>query len=67
MNWETEDVVGSVVMWGSSADKLYNSYLVYDQNEVSIGALVKNQSVYLRIDTFNETGITQGDVLTVKE
>lgn len=67
VNWETEDVVGSVVMWGSSADKLYNSYLVYDQNEVSIGALVKNQSVYLRIDTFNETGITQGDVLTVKE
>ncbi|MNC40997.1 hypothetical protein D3C75_897430 [compost metagenome] len=55
------------MLWGFSADKLYHSYLVYGDNRVTIGALVKGQSVYIRVDAFNEMGITEGDVYKVIE
>lgn len=62
VSWETEKVVGSNVLWGFEPDKLYHSHMVFDNNEVTIKALVKNQPVYLRVDTFNEIGITEGEV-----
>ena len=56
-----DPAVGYVVNWGFAPDKLYHSYQVFDER-VSIGGLVKDQALYLRVDSFNENGITEGDV-----
>ena len=51
-------------MWGHTPDKLYHSYLTYTL-ENRIGALIKDQNYYIRIDAFNENGITHGQVFEV--
>lgn len=66
VKWENTDVVGYNVLWGFAPDKLYHSYMVFGNNEVKIGALIKEQPVYVRVDTFNEKGITEGDVYKVE-
>lgn len=63
VKWEDVGAVGYNVLWGYAPDKLYHSYMVLGNNEVRIGALIKEQSVYVRIDTFNEKGITEGEVI----
>lgn len=51
--------VGYNILWGSSPDKLYHSRMTFDK-ECTIGALVKGELYYLRVDSFNENGITKG-------
>ena len=69
----TEDAVGYNILWGHEADKLYHSYQIYrDFDDVReyrhaviekrIGALVKSQDYYVRVDAYNESGITKGVV-----
>ncbi len=65
VTWEQDAAVGHNVLWGFAPDKLYHSFMVFGRNEVTIGALVKEQSLYVRVDAFNEKGITEGDVLKV--
>ena len=60
-----DQAAGYVVNWGFAPEKLYHSYQVFDTN-ASIGALVKDQAVYVRVDSFNESGITEGDVVQVR-
>jgi len=67
VSWEKDDAVGYNVLWGFAQDKLYHSYMVFGSNEVKIGALIKGQPLYVRVDTFNEKGITAGEVFTVIE
>ncbi|MGT2741920.1 family 43 glycosylhydrolase [Streptococcus plurextorum] len=67
VRWNANDAIGSTVLWGFSPDKLYHSHLVMGKTEVNIGALVKDQPVYLRIDTFNESGVTEGNILCVRK
>lgn len=63
--WDQEDAVGYNVLWGFASDKLYHSYMVMGRNEVTIGALIKGESLYVRVDSFNEAGITEGEVIQV--
>ena len=60
-------VVGYNILWGHAPDKLYHSYMVFGANRKRIGALVKGQPVYVRVDVFNEVGITEGEVLEVRK
>ncbi len=53
------DAVGYNILWGSSPDKLYHSYMVF-WKEQQVGALVKGREYYVRVDGFNENGITIG-------
>jgi hypothetical protein len=39
--------------------------MVFGKNSQRIGALVKNRPLYVRVDTFNENGITEGEVKKV--
>ncbi|MDQ6418470.1 family 43 glycosylhydrolase [Paenibacillus sp. LHD-117] len=55
---------GYVVEWGYAPDKLYHSYQVFEQS-VRIGGLVKGQETYIRVDSFNDSGITEGDIIKV--
>lgn len=62
----TADATGYNILWGHAEDKLYHSYQVYKgdgaQTHKRIGALVKAQDYFVRVDAFNENGITHGKV-----
>jgi len=60
-------VVGYNILWGHAPDKLYHSYMVFGATSKRIGALVKGHPVYVRVDAFNEVGITEGEVLEVRK
>ncbi len=53
------DAVGYNILWGSSPAKLYHSYMIFGK-EQRVGALVKGREYYVRVDGFNENGITRG-------
>lgn len=59
------NATGYCVIWGYAPDKLYHSYQVFDK-QVCIGGLVKGQPVYVRVDSFNDSGITEGVTIKVK-
>lgn len=61
---DDSDVTGYHILWGSSPKQLYHSCMVMG-NQIAgkrIGALVKGQDYYVRVDAFNENGITEGTV-----
>ncbi len=57
------DAVGYNLLWGHDPEKLYHSCQVLGKTEQKIGALVKGQEYWIRIDAFNENGITHGDLI----
>lgn len=60
------DAVGCEVLWGYAPEKLYHSCRVLGQDHVSIGALAAAEpTYYVRVDTFNESGITEGQAVKV--
>lgn len=65
VSWKSTGATGCNVLWGRSEDQLYHSYMVFGKNSVHIGALLKDEPLCLRIDTFNENGITEGTVQKV--
>jgi hypothetical protein len=65
VSWDG-DGSGYEVLWGFAPDKLYHSYQVLKRS-AHIGGLVKGQPVYLRVDSFNESGITKGAVTSLQE
>lgn len=57
------DAVGCEVLWGHSPNKLYHSFRVFGKNQVEIRALKADvERYYVRVDAFNENGITEGNV-----
>jgi len=65
ISWEKTDAVGYNILWGYEPEKLYHSYMVFGKHKQHIGALVKDEKVFVRVDSFNEAGITEGDVQEV--
>lgn len=61
VSWKADDAVGHNVLWGYAPDKLYHSYMVYGKNKIKVGALMKGQPLYVRVDSFNENGIQEGE------
>ncbi len=53
---------GYNILWGSRPEKLYHSYMVFKDSQ-RIGALVKGREYYVRVDAFNENGITKGNTV----
>lgn len=62
---EGEPALGYNVLWGHAKDKLYHSWLTYE-NKLKVTALVEGQSYYVRVDAFNESGITEGKLTFVE-
>ncbi|MCM1123703.1 MAG: family 43 glycosylhydrolase [Eubacterium sp.] len=58
------DAVGYNILWGSSLEKLYHSYMIFGR-EQRVGALVKGRNYYVRVDAFNENGITEGEAVAL--
>ena len=62
---ERGDVVGYNILFGSAPDKLYHSWMIFGEKQ-RIGALVKGRGYFVRVDAFNECGITEGTCVEVK-
>ncbi len=66
ITWENmENTQGCNVRYGVQPDKLYMSWMVYGANELTLTTLVKGQEYYVCVDSFNENGITEGDVIKI--
>jgi hypothetical protein len=55
-----KSATGYIVNYGTDINKLYNSYMVYDNDSVRLTGLNKDVTYYFNIDAFNESGITKG-------
>lgn len=67
ISWQHLDSAqGCNVRYGTAPDKLYHSWLVYDADEVTLSTLMAGQDYYVRVDSFNENGITEGDVVKME-
>lgn len=58
--YKRENALGYNILWGHRTDKLYHSMMTFEESQ-KIGALVKGQDYYVRVDAFNENGITEGN------
>ncbi len=56
-----KDATGYNILWGNSPEKLYHSCMTFQESK-RIGALVKGHAYYVRVDAFNESGITEGKI-----
>lgn len=58
--------VGYNILWGHSPQKLYHSYMIFGKSSQRIGACVRGQKYFVRVDAFNGAGITEGKVVAVQ-
>lgn len=56
---------GYNVLYGNTPDKLYHSWMVYGENRVKLSTLIAGQKTFVRVDSFNENGITEGKTVEV--
>ena len=57
---DQENTTGYNILFGASPDRLYHSCMVFDGGERKIGALIEGRDYFVRVDAFNENGITHG-------
>ena len=58
-----DNALGYNILFGNSPDKLYHSYLTFKAGDQRIGALIKGRNYFVRVDAFNESGITDGNCI----
>ena len=59
ISWEKQtNAQGYNILWGIAPDKLYSSWMVYDDNSLLMKSLTRDQSYYFTIESFNENGIS---------
>ena len=61
------DTLGYNILFGESPEKLYHSYMVFKPGTQRVGALIKSRKYFIRVDAFNENGITEGQCVPLKE
>lgn len=67
VSWQG-DGVGYEVLWGHAPDKLYHSFRVFGETRVEVRALDADiEHYYVRVDSFNENGITEGKVTSISD
>lgn len=68
LRWRAaEGAIGYNLRYGIAEDKLYTSYLVYERTGVLLTGLNKGEPYYCRIDSFNESGVTEGAVRRLRQ
>ena len=67
VQWNRADgAQGYNVRYGTHPEKLYSSWLVYDQERLDLPTLNKGMTYYVCVDSFNENGITPGKTVSVE-
>lgn len=60
LTWEpVPNAQGYNVLWGIAPDKLYNSWLVYEQTHLDLKSLTVDQEYFFTVEAFNENGVSQ--------
>lgn len=60
LSWNPVDgAQGYNIRWGVEPDKLYNSWLLYADNQLLMRCFDKATSYYITIEAFNENGISE--------
>ncbi|MCL2203323.1 MAG: family 43 glycosylhydrolase [Defluviitaleaceae bacterium] len=57
---------GYNVRYGIAPEKLYNSWQVFGRNALTLSMLNAGTDYYVAVDSFNENGVTAGDVIHAK-
>ena len=67
ISWQPiENAQGCNVRYGIAPDKLYQSWLVYGADEVTLSTLMSGQTYYVCVDSFNENGVTTGKIIKME-
>ena len=67
VSWQhIENAQGCNVRYGTAPDKLYQSWLVYGANEVKLSTLMAGQEYWVCVDSFNENGVTTGEIIKME-
>ena len=67
VSWQhIENAQGCNVRYGATPGKLYQSWLVYGADEVKLSTLMAGQEYYVCVDSFNENGITTGEIIKME-
>ena len=67
ISWQhIKNAQGCNVRYGIAPDKLYQSWLVYDADEVTLSTLMSGQTYYICVDSFNENGVTTGEIIKME-
>ncbi len=68
LSWaKSANAVGYNISYGTEKDKLYQNYIVYGENELTINTLNSQLDYYFTIEAFNENGITTNEILVKAE
>jgi hypothetical protein len=60
IKWDkVKNAVGYNIRWGIAPDKLYNSWLLYEEAELVLRSLDKNTTYWFTIEAFNENGVSE--------
>ena len=60
INWDPqENAQGYNIRWGIASDKLYSSWLVYDENYLIVRSLNVDQEYFFQVEAFNENGVSE--------
>ncbi len=67
IRWDKQtNAQGYNVRWGIAPDKLYSSWMVYDDNNLLLKALNTEQIYYFAVEAFNANGVSElSDILQV--
>jgi hypothetical protein len=67
-NTDNANVTGYNLRYGISPEKLYNSWQVVgdkDVNELRFTFLHKSEDCYMAVDSYNENGVTPGEIIKI--
>lgn len=66
IEWDPGDTAhGYNVRYGIAPDKLYHSWLLYEQHDLNLKSLNAGSDYWVAVDAFNENGITSGPVTKI--
>ena len=64
LKWNKQpNVTGYNIRYGISKNKLYQNYIVYDSDNITIRSLLRDSQYWFTIDAFNENGITESKMI----
>ena len=59
ITWDKQaNAQGYNILWGIAPDKLYNSWMVYDNNSLDLKSFATDQVYYMSVEAFNENGVS---------
>ena len=65
ISWKKQtNAQGYNILWGIAPDKLYNSWMVYGDNQLMLRSLDKDRKYYFAIESFNENGVSTRSSVT---